>query len=63
MQRFYLYHGIKFRSAKKVYEQTMMNSDVKHEERIEYARILGNIIAQDRPIIYVDETTFQGQVV
>ena len=40
-----------------------MNSEEKRAERIEYARVIGNVISQNRPVIYVDETTFRGQSV
>ena len=40
-----------------------MNSEEKRLERVEYAQVLGNVVAQKRPLIYFDETTYVSQVV
>ena len=61
LTRFYHAHGIAYRAAKRVYEQSRFNLPGRERDRAEFARILGALIVRQRPIIYVDEAHFNSQ--
>ena len=58
LRRFYVEHGIRFRQAKHVYKTSIIRQDYLDRERKKFAEVLGNLVLKGKPIVYIDETTF-----
>ena len=60
LKRFYRSHSIKPRACQLVYKRAMANN--YEDKRREFAVKLGNLIAQNQKLVYVDETTFHSRM-
>ena len=63
LRKFYLASGVRYTSSKKVYEQAMTNRQSLDRDRRAFARLLSLIIVRDKPLVYLDETSFVSQIV
>lgn len=51
-------NGVKYRTGKAVYRSETQRSDEVLRNRKVFAKLIGNLIVLRRPLIYVDETTY-----
>lgn len=63
LRRFYLHNDIHFKAAKKVYEQSMSRAVLLDTERKAFSTLLAHIIINNKRLCYIDETTFNSQIV
>ena len=56
--QFYLQNNIRLRTGMAVYRQEMRRTAEIVEKRNVFAKLLASLVAANKPIIYVDETTF-----
>ena len=56
--KFYLHHKVGFLTAKVRYRYAQLNRPYLNARRKQFALTLGNLIASNRAICYMDETTF-----
>ena len=63
LAKFYRENDIRFKSTKQAYKRAIENRDELEEERREFAVTLGNVLHQNRPIIYLDESSFINQAI
>ena len=62
LTRFYWAHGVKYRAAKTVFKQALeMRKDLDIDRSL-FVDIISTIIVKNQPLIYVDETTFNSQI-
>ena len=47
-----------YRKGQAVYRQALKNLAAKNRERAAFARVLGNLIASGKSVVYTDETTY-----
>ena len=60
LRNFYLRSKIKYRAASTVYRKAITDHQSIHAKRIAFARLIGNFLASQYPIIWVDETSFNA---
>lgn len=60
LRNFYLREKIKYRAASTVYRKAITNQYSIYSMRLEFARLIGNFLANQFPIIWVDETSFNA---
>ena len=53
---FYRSRNVRHRNCNEVYRQGLSNNYV--EQRKDFAQLLGNIVAKQKPLIYMDESAF-----
>lgn len=58
--RFYRDNDIKSRTGMAVYRQEISNTVELRRKRLVFAKLIANLIAEHKPIIYQDETTFHS---
>ena len=51
-------NGLKYRTGQAVYRKEMSTSDQIKDQRLNFAKLIANLIAKGKPLIYTDETTF-----
>ena len=60
LRRFYREHGVKYQTGKTCFKAALTFRDDLEARRRTFALLLANIVAQRKPIIYVDETSFRA---
>ena len=63
LQRYYKENKVAYRSPKTVYKQAMQQRHHLDSERRQFAQIIATIIATNKPLIYIDETSFNPQMI
>ena len=58
LSRFYTHNNVHYKTCKQVYKRAIENRVTLEQERKEFAVVLGNVLAQDKEIIYLDESSF-----
>ena len=58
LYRFYAHHKIKYRAAKTIYNATCVHRGALDEARMEFAIFIGNAIKLTKPLVYMDESSF-----
>ena len=58
LSRFYTENNVHYKTTKQVYRKAIENRSSLEKERKDFAVVLGNVLAQDKEIIYIDESSF-----
>ena len=58
LAQFYRHHNVTYKCTKKAYRKAIANRSELEEERIQFSVVLANLIEQDKPLIYLDESSF-----
>lgn len=58
MRRFYKLNNVRYQSGKQCYKAAITRRPELEARRLQMAKVLAKLVTLNRPIIYVDETTF-----
>lgn len=60
LRRFYKLHGVKYVTGKPTYHAEVVHRNRLDGERLKFATFMGNVLRLSKPLIYMDETTFNS---
>ena len=60
LRKYYVRHGVKYVTGKPTYHAEVVHKARLDAERVKFATFMGNILRLSKPLIYMDETTFNS---